>query len=263
VPHSPLKGNAHNSFSVSDARRFTHVRLSIYPDGGLARLRVTGTAMPDPRLLDGLTFDLASQMYGGAVVASTDAFYTSAQLLNRPDRARTMGEGWETRRKRDPGHDMVVIQLGFVGMVRQLVVDTAHYKYNASAEVSVDGCGDETAPAIDATGWKELVPRTRLQPDTEHVFSIAEGAPVGSIRLHAYPDGGLSRVRVIGRIDPAARRRAGYRWFNALPEGQATAVLMTLGLAADRSKGILERRPLQDADPGLPPELNAVLEGHG
>ena len=260
VPQSKLRGNGHNTFAVTDERRFTHLRLSTYPDGGVARLRVMGRAVPDPRLLDGITVDLASQMYGGAVVASSDAFYTSAQLLNRPDRARTMGEGWETRRKRDAGHDIVVIQLGFVGLVRQLVVDTAHYKYNASAEISVDGCPDETAPAIDAGGWQELLPRTRLQPDTEHVFAVAHGAPVGSIRLHAYPDGGLSRVRVIGSIEASARRRAGYQWFNSLPGGQATAVQAAAGLPADRAKELVQRRPLEEGR-DLPPELRAMLEG--
>ena len=263
VPMSRLRGNTHNTFAVTDERRFTHLRLSTYPDGGVARLRVMGRAMPDPRLLDGVTVDLGSQMYGGAVVASSDSFYTSAQLLNRPDRARTMGEGWETRRKRDAGHDMVVIQLGFVGLVRQLVIDTAHFKYNASAEISVDGCGDETAPAGDADGWRELLPRTRLQPDTEHVFPIADGPPVGSIRLHAYPDGGLSRVRVMGSVEGSARRRAGYNWFNALPAGQATTVLLAMGLAADRSKQLVEGRPLSHGGTGLPAEVSAVLEGQG
>jgi allantoicase len=261
VPRSVLQGNAHNSFPVSDSRRFTHVRLSTYPDGGLARLRVLGYAVPDPRLLDGLTVDLAGQLYGGAVVASSDAFYTSAQLLNRPDRARTMGEGWETRRRRDAGHDMVVIQLGFVGLLRQLVVDTAHYKYNASAEISVDGCEDETAPAIDATGWQELLPRTRLEPDTEHVFPIGNSAPVGSIRLHAYPDGGLSRVRVIGSVEASARRRAGYQWFNSLPGQQAMAVLLAAGLAADGARALAARRPLEQGQAALPAKVAAMLEG--
>src|SRR5207302_563413 len=89
VPRSPLRGNGQNVFPVSDARRFTHLRLAIFPDGGVARLRVNGRVVPDPRHLDGISIDLASQWCGGAVVASSDAFYTSAAVLNRPDRART------------------------------------------------------------------------------------------------------------------------------------------------------------------------------
>jgi allantoicase len=108
VPRSPLRGDQHNVFEASDPRRFTHVRLRIFPDGGVARLRVAGRVVPDPRGLEAVTVDLAGQQYGGAVVASSDDFYTAAPVLNRPGRARSMGEGWETRRRRDAGHDHVV-----------------------------------------------------------------------------------------------------------------------------------------------------------
>ena len=261
VPRSPLRGDRPNSFRVSDERRFTHLRLSIYPDGGVARLRVFGRAIPDPRALDGVTVDLAGQEHGGAVVATSDGFYTSAQLLNRPDTARTMGEGWETRRRRDAGHDFVVIQLAFAGTVRRLVVDTAHFKYNATDAISVYGCADEVAPSVDSSDWRPLLGRTRLQPDTRHVFRIAEGSPVGSIRLDAFPDGGLSRVRVFGTIDPAARRRAGYRWFNALPASQAIRCLIDSGLHEGQSSEIVGQRPLAEGPAGIPAELAAILDG--
>ncbi|MEO6796285.1 MAG: allantoicase [Candidatus Dormibacter sp.] len=263
VPRSPLRGETHNRFAVSDERRFTHLRLSIFPDGGVARLRVMGRVIPDPRPLDGLTIDLASQDYGGAVVASSDDFYTSAQVLNRPDRARTMGEGWEARRRRDDGHDFVVFQLAFAGIIRQLVVDSAHFKYNATPEIGVYGCGDEVAPAVDAPGWRPLLARTRLQPDTMHVFPITAAWPVGSVRLDAFPDGGLSRVRVIGSIDPSARRRAGYRWFNALPPTQARRCLVDAGLGQDEVSSLVERRPLMEGSPALPKKLAAILQGPG
>jgi allantoicase len=118
VRYSPLRGDSHNQFLVNDSRRFTHVRLSAFPDGGIARLRVFGTVVPDPRLLDGLTIDLASQEHGGAVVRSSDGFYTSASTLNRPDKARTMGEGWETQRRRDGGHDYAIVRLAFPGRIK-------------------------------------------------------------------------------------------------------------------------------------------------
>jgi allantoicase len=267
VPRSPLRGNAHNTVPVSDARRFTHVRLSVFPDGGVARLRVRGQVIPDPRRFDGLTLDLASQEHGGAVVASSDSFYTSAQLLIRPDRARTMGEGWETRRRRDAGHDFVVIRLAFVGTVRQLIVDTAHFKYNATAEIEVQGCADRPAPSVESPAWSPLLGRTRLQPDTRHVFPVAHPAPVGSIRLDAFPDGGLSRVRVIGTIDPAARRWAGYRWFNALPTAQAMTCLIDAGVARGFATDLVHQRPLRvdwvagRQDQASLRPLKAMLEG--
>jgi allantoicase len=265
VPRSSLRGDKHNLFRVSDPRRFTHVRLSTFPDGGVARLRVLGQVIPDPRPFDGVTLDLASQQHGGAVVASSDAFYTSAQLLNRPDDARTMGEGWETKRRRDEGHDFVVLRLAFVGLIKHLIVDTAHFKYNASAEISVFGSGEEIPPAAESPSWSAVLARIRLQPDTRHLFQIAEAKPIRSIRLDAFPDGGLSRLRVIGSIEATARRRAGYRWFNSLPADQATAVLIDAGLPRSQATDVLEGRPLSDRDLGstqLGP-LAAILNGPG
>jgi len=263
IPRSPLRGDRSNTFRASDARRFTHLRLSIFPDGGVARLRVVGRAIPDPRPLDGITIDLASQEYGGAVVATSDGFYTSAQMLNRPDRARTMGEGWETRRRRDSGHDYVVFQLAFVGNVRQVIVDTAHFKYNATAEIAMYGSPEAIAPSADSGSWTPLLDRTRLQPDTAHVFPVVSQSLVGSIRLDAFPDGGLSRVRVLGTIDPAARRHAGHHWFNALPANQVLPYLAALGLEDDQAKAIVKRRPLTEGSPDLPKQLAAIIEGPG
>ncbi len=252
VPRSPLTGDGHNVFKVTDGRRFTHLRLGAYPDGGIARLRVFGQVVPDPRGLEELTVDLASQAYGGAVIASSDDFYTSASHLIRPDQARTMGEGWETRRRRDGGHDHVVFRLAFPGVVRRIVLDTAHFKYNASAEVTLHGSPADHAPPADpappagSPAWRPLLARTRLQPDTRHEFAGRCAQPVAMVRLDAFPDGGLSRVRLIGRIDAAARRAAGYRWFNSLPAVQAVQCLADTGLPADLAADLVARRPLAE-----------------
>jgi allantoicase len=229
---------------VADPRRFTHIRLSIFPDGGVARLRVLGHVIPDPRGLERLTIDLAGQEYGGAVVASSDDFYNSARLLNRPDTARSMGEGWETQRRRGAGHDYAIFQLAFAGQVRQLIVDTAHFKYNASAEVAAYGHGGDAAPPAGSPDWQPLLARTRLQPDTRHVLPVSTPSPVAWVRIDAFPDGGLSRVRVIGSIDPAARSQAGYHWLNSLPAGQAVRCLTDAGLAPDMANDAAGQRPL-------------------
>ena len=245
VPRSPLRGDMHNTFPVSDPHRFTHVRLATFPDGGVARLRVLGHVVLDPRRFDGLTLDLASQEHGGMVVASSDGFYTSAQMLNRPDRARTMGEGWETRRRRDSGHDFVVFQLGMPGLLRQLIVDTAHFKYNASAEIEVVGSHLEPAPPASSPKWHQLLARTRLQPDTSHVFALPpQPEPIAAVRVDAHPDGGLSRVRMIGSIDAQTRRRAGLAWFNSLPAGQAIQCLQMSGVPDSDAAKVAGARPL-------------------
>lgn len=239
VPRSPLKGDAHNRFDVSDRRRFTHMRLLAFPDGGIARLRVYGHVVPDPRIFDGLTIDLAGQDHGGQVVTSSDGFYTSAAMLNRPDKARNMGDGWETRRRRDNGNDHAIIRLALPGHVRLVEIDTAHFKYNASAEVALSGASEASAET-----WTPLLSRRSLQPDTRHVFRIPHGAPISYVRLDAYPDGGMSRVRLWGKVDPSARRAAGYRWFNALPAGQARHVLAEKGVSAEVVERLVLARPL-------------------
>jgi allantoicase len=191
VARSPLAADGHNLFAVPDGARFTHVRLTVFPDGGVARLRVHGTVVADPWRFDGVSVDLAAQELGGLVVASSDGFYSSAHALNRPGLARTMGEGWETRRRRDGGHDWVVIRLAVPGVVRQVEVDTSYYVANASTAVALHG------QAPDGQ-WFTLLDRTPVQPDTRHHFPV-DGAPVAThVRLDAFPDGGLSRLRVIG-----------------------------------------------------------------
>ncbi|RCG32847.1 allantoicase [Sphaerisporangium album] len=286
VPTSPLKGDGHNLFAVSDPHRFTHVRLSIDPDGGVARLRIHGEPVPDPRHWDGVTVDLASQEEGGRVVDSSGGFYTSAELLNRPDRARTMGEGWETARRRDDGHDFAVIRLAAAGRVRRIEIDTSHFKYNASAEVALYGhpgqdgasghpgqdgasghpgqdgasgrLGQDGAPPATGPGWVPLLPRTRIRPDTRHVFTLREpGEAVTAVRLDAFPDGGISRVRLVGTVEPRARLRAGLRWFGALPAGQAAACLADAGLSSADIARTVAARPLTEDFPASLPEGGA------
>lgn len=246
VARTALRGDAHNLFSVGDPRRFTHVRLSIEPDGGVARFRVLGRVVPDPRLVDGVSVDVASADFGGRVIASSDGFYTSAASLIRPDSPRTMGEGWETRRRRDDGHDSVTIQLGAAGVVRQLIVDTTHFKYNASESVAIAG-RRTSAPADDPAGWRMLHPRARLQPDTRHLFVLNEPSePVSAVRLDAFPDGGIARLRVIASVPRDERRRLGLRWFNALPDAQARACLAGTGVDEATANAVLGARPVRD-----------------
>jgi allantoicase len=216
VGPTALTGDAHNLIEVSDQRRYTHVRFSIDPDGGVARFRAYGTVIADPSDWQGLTVELSSAEQGGVVVWSSDDFYTPAQALVMPDRARTMGEGWETRRRRDGGPESAVIALAASGDLQLVEVDTAHFKYNASAEIELFGATAAefdrlTAELSSSHGWRSLLPRTRLQPDTRHRFRLdpgGAGQDIAAVRIEAYPDGGLSRVRLFGSPTFAAIRAA-------------------------------------------------------
>lgn len=236
VTDTALMPDDHNYLAVTDNRRWTHLRLWIHPDGGVARLRAYGRAVPDPRRLNGLTIDLAGREYGGMVVDSSDDFYSSAEVLNRPDRARNMGEGWETRRRRGEGHDWVLLRLALTGVVQRMIVDTSFYRYNASASVTAYGGQSVDGP------WVPLLERTDLQPDTIHDFAVNDIGPVGIVRAEAYPDGGMSRIRLPGRVGPAALAAAARQWWASLPAPQAYEILVAAGADQKTAHSLVAER---------------------
>ncbi|GGM07718.1 allantoicase [Dactylosporangium sucinum] len=191
VPRSPVRGDTQNPFEVTPGPRVTHVRLNIYPDGGVARLRVHGTVVPDPALLHGMTVDLAALELGGLVVDCSNRFYGSPNNLILPGQARIMGEGWETARRRDDGNDWVLVRLAAAGRVRLAELDTTHFKGNAPGWARLRGTTDQA-------DWFDLLPRTRLQPDTRHRFRVDATRAATHVRLDVYPDGGMARLRLWG-----------------------------------------------------------------
>ena len=223
VPPTPLASSGVAVHDVTSGVRRTHVRLRQEPDGGVARLRVLGTPVPDPAWFDGVTVDLLAQGLGGRVTSWSDAFYTHPEVLTRPDLARTMGEGWEARRRRDDGHDHAVFRLAAPAVPRVLEVDTSHYVYNASSHVEVFGApsgrGDGD-PGVDDDAWFPLLPRTALQPDTRHRFALdppTGGRDVGWLRLDVFPDAGLARLRLHGSPTAAGRAALQAAWDAARP----------------------------------------------
>jgi allantoicase len=206
---SALAGNSHNVFALVDSRPWTHVRLNIFPDGGVARLRVYGQATIDwPRLRRaGRMLDLAAIVSGGMVLSASDMHFGAKDNLIMPGRATNMGDGWETRRRRGPGHDWAVVRLGAPGVVRRVEIDTHHFKGNYPDRGSLDGClapdGDTDAPGN--APWREILPQTGLRPNHRHFFSreLAGIGPVSHVRLNIFPDGGVSRLRVHGTLAPA------------------------------------------------------------
>ncbi|MDI2131512.1 allantoicase [Yinghuangia seranimata] len=200
VPRSPLKGDTAHRFDVAVEKRFTHVRLNIFPDGGVARLRVHGEVVPDADYLDGLMVDVAAADLGGVAEAASDRFFSSPHNINAPGRSRVMGEGWETRRRRDDGHDWVRIKLAGPADIAAVEIDTDHYKGNAPGWirlVATDGTPEDEA------SWYEILPRTRVQPDTRHRFRVAPGRSATHVRVEVYPCGGVARLRLLGRVTDA------------------------------------------------------------
>jgi len=243
VRRSPVKGDARNAFVVDAPERVTHVRLCQYPDGGVARLRVHGEVVPDPRFLATGHLDLAALENGGSVAGCSNLFYSSPANLIAPGDARVMGEGWETARRRDDSNDWVEVRLAGPGSVRLAELDTTWFVGNAPGWAALRGRDARPGATPD---WVELLPRQRLQPDTRHRFRLAAAPEVTHVRMDVYPDGGMARVRLWGALSAAGRADLVSRWFASLPEGQARAVLGTeLGLGdADAAQAVAAR----DAD---------------
>jgi allantoicase len=250
LPLSDLAGDTANAFPVDSDRRVTHVRLSIHPDGGVARLRVHGTVLPDPRVVDAGPFDLAALENGGLVTAVSNEFYGRPQQLIAPGPARSMGEGWETARRRDSANDWVEVALTCQGIATLAELDTSWFLGNAPGSASLTAIGPD--------GEVPLLPRTRLQPDARHRI-VLDGAPaVDRVRLDVFPDGGMARLRLWGRPTAAGRAALGRRWFDALPDVQALEVLGSVGLPPHRAGRLVGGRPLGDE---VPEELAALVLG--
>lgn len=201
LPSAPLKAGSQNLFAVSSADAWSHLRLHIYPDGGVARFRVYGEVVPDWQqiLSDHRVIDLAAVEHGGGVLSASDEFFSHRQNLIMPGRSQSIADGWETRRRRGPGHDWVIVKLGRPGKLIRVQVDTTHFKGNFPESCSLEGC--LSGANLDSqVHWREILPRTKLEPHLEHVFErqLADAGPISHARLNIYPDGGIARLRLFG-----------------------------------------------------------------
>jgi allantoicase len=205
LAQSPLDPGSQNLFAITSDQTWTHVRLNIIPDGGVARFRVYGVVEPEwSKLKSGKLVDLAAIENGGVPFACSDMFFGSMINLIMPGRAENMGDAWETKRRRGPGYDWIILKLGLPGAIRKVEVDTSHHKGNYPDMCSIDGCSASGASADELTSkdtrWTEILPKTKLQAHTRHFFE-RELSPIDRcthIRLNIYPDGGVSRLRVWG-----------------------------------------------------------------
>ncbi|WP_415953915.1 allantoicase [Streptomyces sp. KLOTTS4A1] len=195
VPRTAVGGHAANGFEVTTEQRFTHLRVNQHPDGGIARLRVYGEVVPDPKWLAALgSFDVVALENGGQVLDASNRFYSSPVNTINPGRSRKMDDGWETARRRDNGNDWINYQLVAESSIRAIEIDTAYLKGNSAGWASL------SVRASDDAEWQEFLPRTRLQPDTNHRF-VLDAPVVGSqVRIDIYPDGGFSRLRLFGSL---------------------------------------------------------------
>ena len=199
--YSSLEEDSQRSVECIDRSTvFRWVRLRIYPDGGLARLRVIGR--PAVECAPGERLELSALLNGGRVVAVSDAHYGDPEVVLRPGRGINMGDGWETARRRVPGNEWMIIALGVPGVVDEIEIDTAHFKGNYPDTVSVQGAQasgmPEDALVAQAMFWPELLAEQPIEADRIHRFSVVAAAPVTHLMVNCHPDGGISRIRAFG-----------------------------------------------------------------
>ncbi|MBL4657924.1 MAG: allantoicase [Flavobacteriales bacterium] len=202
---SPLNSGDHNFYEIASEAGWTHVRLHIYPDGGVARLKVYGNVSKDWADHEG-EVDLAAAINGGLAIGCNDMFFSHMNNLLMPQPGENMGDGWETKRNRIPNNvDWVIINLAAKGSISKVVIDTKHFKGNYPDRFSLEGCVAVSNGNFNQENqdWKELLPESKLEADREHEFSseIEESGPFTHVRLRIYPDGGISRLRLFGSVD--------------------------------------------------------------
>jgi allantoicase len=251
-PETALKGDSVNPVVVAHAGRFTHVRFKIYPDGGVARLRLYGEVVPSAARIAKRQLDLAAVENGGRVIAMSDQFYSEPLNMLMPGRSKIMSDGWETRRRRGPGHDWAIVKLGMAGTIQRVEVDTAHFKGNFPDSCSIEICQAEGAGAeiarLGAANWRQLLPRVPLKANRSHAFhrQLHDVGAATHVRLNIYPDGGIARFRVFGRAAQAADRLTGIARLNHLSRAQAAAAFFDCCSSKKWVELLLAHRPFAD-----------------
>lgn len=206
LPKSALDAGSQNFFDCVDTNIYSHLRLHIYPDGGVARLKVYGEVHKDWELLkDEDDIDLAAAINGGKAIACNDMFFSDMSNLLMPGRGINMGDGWETKRNRTPNNrDWVIIKLATPGYIDRIVVDTHHFKGNYPDSCSIEGCfsNDDNAVVNNNVAWSLILPQQKLTENHAHDYDkeLIDQSKFSHVRLNIFPDGGVSRLRVLGRI---------------------------------------------------------------
>lgn len=242
IPRTLLQGNSIATFEVPDEHRVTHVRLNIYPDGGIARLRVEGRPVPDRDRVcseEGLV-DLADAALGGRCIECSDAHFSSPDNLLSPTEPEGMWDGWETARRRGPGNDWVVIDLGLPGTIGAVDVDTRFFKGNAPGWVQIETWGGEG-------NWQPACDQVAVSAHDVNRIEFARPVDAERIRLNIFPDGGVARLRVWGQPRPEARAAIRMLYVNSLFDQEARSFFHA-ACASDRwVEAMVAGRPHENA----------------
>ena len=213
LPKSPLNGGSQNFHEILSREKWTHLKLHIYPDGGVARLKVYGEVHKNwESVAADDIIDLAAATNGGKAIACNDDYFSHKDNINMPNRGINMGDGWETKRNRIPNNrDWLILRLARKGIIRKILVDTCHFKGNYPDRCMLEGCNFPlendillaNTEGVEGVVWTPILPEMKLQADTEHYFEteILTHQAFTHVRLTIFPDGGISRLRLFGTVE--------------------------------------------------------------
>ncbi|KAK7532999.1 galactose-binding domain-like protein [Phyllosticta citribraziliensis] len=185
-------------------KAYTHVRLQMFPDGGIARFRLFGSVVPVfPASVDE-AFDLAAAVNGGVALSCSDQHFGTKDNLLLPGRGVDMGDGWETKRTRGEHIDWTIVRLGTPAEIERVVVDTAHFRGNFPKQVQIFAGDFQQDPGHEDPGWVEILEPIGTGPDQEHeydeeVLKDVKVKAYSHVKLVIIPDGGVKRLRVFGK----------------------------------------------------------------
>ncbi len=234
LPRTAVQPHTVNTIALpAKSAAATHVRLHIYPDGGVARLRVMGEVVPAPRTFwRESAVDLCAVGNGGTIERASDQFFGPPSNLLLPGRGTNMGDGWETKRRRTPGSDWCVIALGRRGVIDRVELDTHFFKGNAPQAVLVEAVDARgLAPAererlfAGGDGWPVLIGKTALVQHRNHVIDVDRPMIATHLRVHIFPHGGVNRLRAVGHAVDTDAEQAKLTQLQQLADGDARDLL--------------------------------------
>jgi allantoicase len=248
VGKSACEGDTENVFPVSAEASFTHVRLNIYPDGGVARLRVHGEPVADPSDFAGLSLDLAALGNGGLVIDQSDNFFNPASNVISSGTARTTKDGWETKRRRGEGHDWLMVKLAAPGTVHQVGLDTSRYIGNSPYECALFACDARTSSLDDEGSWWPIVAKARVHSDILQRFRTESDRTATHVRLDIFPDGALARLHLLGYLSSDGAEQLALRWLNTIGDRHLVTAMENAGVSSEAAEKLVAGRPFVDVE---------------
>jgi allantoicase len=202
-----IKANNNHNFKIQTNSIFTHIKLNIFPDGGVARLRIFGEIALEKFNFKNKTINITSILNGASIVGCNNEHFGKAENILTPGRGKNMGDGWETRRSRGINSDWVIIKCGLVGKINKIEIDTHHFKGNYP-----DSCSIQTAYIHKKKSnsiiiqkskkWNLILSKTKLKANKKHIFKnkIMSKNKINFMKINIFPDGGISRIRAFGKV---------------------------------------------------------------